>query len=81
MGVWFYLEVDLGNIVDEYGNDSMDITENKELFKLEELSSYSTFVALRAKLVDTVGRCCKSVKKRCRRVFISNHLAQNKKSH
>lgn len=53
MGASFYLEEDLGNIVDEYGNDSMDITENEDLFKLEELSSCSTYIALRAKLVDS----------------------------
>jgi hypothetical protein len=31
----------------------MDITDNEDPFKLEELSSYSTYVALRAKLVDS----------------------------
>lgn len=48
----FYFEDGLGNVVDEYGNDPMETTENEDPFKLEELSSYSTYVALRTKLVD-----------------------------
>ncbi|KAI8877926.1 hypothetical protein K501DRAFT_278022 [Backusella circina FSU 941] len=52
MSFSFYFEDGLGNVVDEHGNDSMEITENEDPFKLEELSSYSTYVALRTKLVD-----------------------------
>jgi hypothetical protein len=52
MSFSFYIENGLGNIVDEHGNDPMEITENEDPFKLEELSSYSTYVALRTKLVD-----------------------------
>jgi hypothetical protein len=53
MSLSFYFEDGVGNVLDEYGNDPMDITENKDPFKLEELRSYSTYVALRAKLVDS----------------------------
>lgn len=52
MSFSFYFEDGLGNVVDEHGNDPMEITENEDPFKLEELSSYSTYVALRTKLVD-----------------------------
>ena len=51
MGFSFYIEDGLGNIVDEHGNDPMEITENEDPFKLEELSSYSTYVALRTRMV------------------------------
>ncbi|KAI8875291.1 hypothetical protein K501DRAFT_202916 [Backusella circina FSU 941] len=43
----------LGNVVDEYGIDPMDITGSEDPFTLEELSFYSTYVALRAKLADS----------------------------
>ena len=34
MGFSFYIEDGLGNIVDEHGNDPMEITENEDPFKL-----------------------------------------------
>lgn len=48
----FYFEDGLGNVVDEHGNDPIEITENNYPFKIEELSSYNTYVSLRTKLVD-----------------------------
>lgn len=48
----FYFEDGLGNVIDEHGNDPMEITENEDSFELEKLSSYSTYVALRTRLVD-----------------------------
>ncbi|KAG2213441.1 hypothetical protein INT47_009115 [Mucor saturninus] len=53
MSFSFYFEDGLGNVVDEYGNDPRDITDIEDPFKLEELSSYNTYVAVRAKLVDS----------------------------
>ncbi|KAI9476034.1 MAG: hypothetical protein EXX96DRAFT_620506 [Benjaminiella poitrasii] len=35
MSFSFYIEDDLGNVVDEHGNDPMEITENEDPFKLE----------------------------------------------
>ncbi|KAG0182695.1 hypothetical protein DFQ29_002825 [Apophysomyces sp. BC1021] len=52
MGFSFYFEDGLGNVIDENGNDPTDVTESEDPFKLEELSSYSTYVALIAKLED-----------------------------
>ncbi|KAG2190495.1 hypothetical protein INT47_004875 [Mucor saturninus] len=52
MSFSFYFEDCLGNLIDEHGIDPMEITENEDPFKLEELSSCSTYVALRTKLVD-----------------------------
>lgn len=52
MSFSFYFEDGLGIIIDELGNDPMEITENEDPFKLEELSSYSTNVALRTRLID-----------------------------
>ncbi|CEP12412.1 hypothetical protein [Parasitella parasitica] len=37
----FYFEDGLGNVVDENGVDPMDITEDEDPFKLEELTSYT----------------------------------------
>jgi hypothetical protein len=49
----FYFENGLRNIVNEDGNDSIDVTENENPFKLQELNSYRNYVALRTKLVDS----------------------------
>jgi hypothetical protein len=42
----FYFNDGLGNVVDEYGNGSMDIIKNEDPFKLEESSYYSTYIEL-----------------------------------
>lgn len=53
MSFSFYLEDRLGNVVVEFENDTMDITEGEDPLKLEELSSYGTYIAPRAKIVDS----------------------------
>lgn len=50
MSYSFYFEDGLGNVVDENEVDPMVITEDEDPFKLEELASYSKWVALRNKL-------------------------------
>lgn len=52
MNFSFYFEDGLGN-VDENGNEPMNITEDEDPFKLEELRSYSTYPSLRTKLIDS----------------------------
>ncbi|GAA5803519.1 hypothetical protein HPULCUR_009001 [Helicostylum pulchrum] len=41
-----------GNIVHENGNGPMDITEEENPFKLEELASYSVYLAAKNKVVS-----------------------------
>jgi hypothetical protein len=48
----FYFDNGLGNIVDDHGNDLIEIIENYNRFKLKGLNSYSTFIILRTKLVN-----------------------------
>ncbi|GAA5810908.1 hypothetical protein MFLAVUS_004336 [Mucor flavus] len=43
MSYSFYFEDGQGNVMDEDGNDPMDITGNDDPYKLEELASYSAW--------------------------------------
>lgn len=53
MSYKFYFEDGAGNIVDENGEDPMDIIEDRDPFKLEELTSYTEYLTLRAQLLDS----------------------------
>jgi hypothetical protein len=52
MSFSFYLENGLGNIFDKNRNNPLNITGSKDPFKLNELTSYNSYVALKAKLKD-----------------------------
>lgn len=52
MSFTFYFEDGSGNIVDENGHDPMDIIEEENPFKLEELISYSVYLAAKNKAVS-----------------------------
>lgn len=56
MSYAFYFEDGQGNVVDEHGNDPMDITDSEDPYKLEELASYSAYIATRDKLVMEVDQ-------------------------
>ncbi|KAI7868545.1 hypothetical protein BDF14DRAFT_1694770, partial [Spinellus fusiger] len=49
----FYFEDSQGNIVNENGEDPMEIVEDEDPFKLEELTSYTEYIALRNTLRDS----------------------------
>ena len=49
----FYFEDSQGNIVNENGEDPMEIAEDEDPFKLEELTSYTEYIALRNTLRDS----------------------------
>ncbi|KAI8646643.1 hypothetical protein BD408DRAFT_318989, partial [Parasitella parasitica] len=49
MSYSFYFEDGQGNVLDEDGNDPMDITGNDDPYKLEELASYSAYIEAREK--------------------------------
>ncbi|KAI7900650.1 uncharacterized protein BX663DRAFT_517124, partial [Cokeromyces recurvatus] len=49
-----YFEDGQGNVLDEDGNDPMDITENEDPYKLDELTSYSAYIAARDKFMMEV---------------------------
>lgn len=49
----FYFEDGQGNIVNENGEDPMEIAEDEDPFKLEELTSYTEYIALRNTLRDS----------------------------
>lgn len=50
MSYSFYFEDGHGNVADENGDAPMDINEDEDPFKLEELTSHSAYVVLRNKL-------------------------------
>ncbi|KAI8093947.1 hypothetical protein BDF21DRAFT_394432 [Thamnidium elegans] len=52
MSYTFYFEDGAGNIVNENGEEPMDITEDENPFKLEELTSYTEYLNARAKFLD-----------------------------
>lgn len=52
MSYTFYVEDGAGNIVNENGEEPMDITEDENPFKLEELTSYTEYLNARAKFLD-----------------------------
>lgn len=56
MSYAFYFEDGQGNVVDEHGNGPMDITDSEDPYKLEELASYSAYIATRDKLVMEVDQ-------------------------
>lgn len=53
MSYKFYFEDGAGNIVDKNGEDPMEIVEDRDPFKLEELTSYTEYLTLRAQLLDS----------------------------
>ncbi|KAI7905667.1 uncharacterized protein BX663DRAFT_500528, partial [Cokeromyces recurvatus] len=54
MSYLFYFEDGQGNVLDEDGNDAMNITENEDPYKLDELTSYSAYIAARDKFMMEV---------------------------
>lgn len=49
----FYFEDGQGNIVNENGENPMEIAEDEDPFKLKELTSYTEYIALRNILHDS----------------------------
>ncbi|CEP17123.1 hypothetical protein [Parasitella parasitica] len=52
----FHFKDGQGNVLDEDGNDSMDITQNEDPSKLDELTSYSAYIAVRDKFMMEVDQ-------------------------
>lgn len=57
--------------MDEDGNDPMDITGNEDLYKLEELASYSAYIEAREKVMMEVDQDS---------TFLEHKATKNKKT-